>query len=207
VGTSGDSATQWLQELKRGNREAARELWQRYARRMNDVARARLRTAKHGGFDEEDVTLSAFDNFCRAVQTGRYEDLEGSDGLWQLLATFTLRKANDRLKGEAAEKRGGPELLSDQPRTFRGGADSRLEKIPTRELGPESAALMAEECSRLFSLLDDPELESLVLLKLEGHTNDEIAERLGYTRRTIQRMLNIVRNHWKDERAASRLDG
>ncbi|MDB5384849.1 MAG: hypothetical protein JWM11_495, partial [Planctomycetaceae bacterium] len=56
---------------------------------MNHVARARLRRAKHGGFDEEDVTLSAFDNFCRAVQTGRYEDLEGSDGLWQLLATFT----------------------------------------------------------------------------------------------------------------------
>lgn len=207
MATSGDSATQWLHELKRGNRDAARELWQRYARRMNHVARARLRRAKHGGFDEEDVTLSAFDNFCRAVQTGRYEDLEGSEGLWQLLATYTLRKANDRLKGEAAEKRGGPEHSSDQSRTFQGGADSRLEKIPARELGPESAALMAEECSRLFSLLDDPELESLVILKLDGHTNDEIAERLGYTRRTIQRMLNIVRDLWKEEQASSKLDG
>jgi RNA polymerase sigma-70 factor (ECF subfamily) len=206
VATSSDSATRWLRELKQGNREAARELWQRYSHRMDHVARARLRHARHGGFDEEDVTLSAFDNFCRAVETGRYQDLEGSDELWHLLVTFTLRKANDRLKGEAAEKRGGQAHSANQTQTFEGGADSRLEKIPTRDLGPESAALMAEECSRLLSLLNDPELESLVLLKLEGHTNDEIAARLGYNRRTIQRMLNIVRELWKDESASARLD-
>lgn len=199
--TTNDSAVMWLQELKRGNREAAAALWDRYSRRMNQLARARLRTAKHGGFDEEDVTLSAFDNFCRAVSEGRYQDLEGSDGLWHLLATFTLRKANDRLKNEAAEKRGGSQVTPHSLHTYLGGADSRLDKMPTRELGPESAALMAEECSRLLAILKDPELESLVMLKLEGYSNDEIAERLGYTRRTIQRMLNLVRDAWKDQGA------
>ena len=197
--TGSESAILWLQELKRGNRDAARGLWDRYSRRMNQLAKARLRTAKHGGFDEEDVTLSAFENFCRAVEEGRYSELDSSDGLWHLLATFTLRKANDRLKVEAAEKRGGGEAAPHDMHTYQGGADSRLDKIPTKELGPESAALMAEECSRLLSILNDPELESLVMLKLEGLTNDEIAERLGYTRRTIQRMLNLVRDAWKDQ--------
>lgn len=195
-----DSVTLWLHLLKQGNRDAARELWERYAHRMNQVARNRLRHEKHGGFDEEDVTLSAFENFCRAVQTGRYADLEGSDSLWQLLATFTLRKASDRLKGEAAEKRGGTQASGQEIRTYQGGDDSRLEKIPTREMGPETAALIAEECSQLFRLLDDSELESLVVLKLEGFTNDEIAEHLGYTRRTIQRMLKNIRDLWKHER-------
>lgn len=198
-----ESVILWLHELKRGNRDAARGLWDRYSRRMNQLAKARLRTAKHGGFDEEDVTLSAFENFCRAVEEGRYNECDSSDGLWHLLATFTLRKANDRLKIEAAEKRGGGETAPHDRHTYQGGADSRLDKIPTRELGPESAALMAEECSRLLSILNDPELESLVMLKLEGHTNDEIAERLGYTRRTIQRMLNLVRDAWKDQAGAN----
>lgn len=197
--TNSESVVLWLQELKQGNRNAANALWDRYSRRMNQLAKARLRTAKHGGFDEEDVTLSAFENFCRAIQDGRYSELDGSEGLWHLLATFTLRKANDRLKVEAAEKRGGNQETPHDVHTYLGGADSRLDKMPTKELGPESAALMAEECTRLLSLLNDPELESLVMLKLEGYTNDEIAERLGYTRRTIQRMLNLVRDAWKDQ--------
>ena len=195
--TNTESVILWLRDLKQGNREAARGLWDRYSRRMNQLARARLKTAKHGGFDEEDVTLSAFENFCRAVEEGRYNELDTCDGLWHLLATFTLRKANDRLKLEAAEKRGGGEAQVQDLHIYQGGADSRLEKIPTRELGPETAALMAEECTRLLARLNDPDLEALVMLKLEGHTNDEIAEQLGYTRRTIQRMLNLVRNAWK----------
>jgi len=199
-----DSVTRWLHELKRGNRDAARELWERYAHRMNQVGRGRLRHARHGGFDEEDVTLSAFENFCRAVRGGRYQDLEGGESLWQILATFTLRKANDRLKGETAEKRGGNDRESTGTRTFLGGGDSRLEKLPTRETGPETAAIIADECSRLFMILDDPDLETLVLLKLDGFTNDEAAEQLGYTRRTIQRMLNNVREVWTTEQQTSK---
>lgn len=198
---SGESIELWLHELKRGNRDAARQLWERYSVRMNHLARSRLRGGVHGGFDEEDVTLSAFENFCRAVQEGRYQELEGSEGLWQLLATYTLRKANDRLKGEAAEKRGGGPDGQGRIQTFSAGGDSRLEKIPGRELGPESALLLAEEFSRLLSLLNDPELETLALLRLEGYTNDEIAEKLGYTRRTIQRMLNLVRDIWSQEQS------
>ena len=38
---------------------------------------------------------------------------------------------------------------------------------------------------------------SLALWKLEGYTNDEIAGLMGYTRRTIQRMLAVIRQSWE----------
>ena len=50
-----------------------------------------------------------------------------------------------------------------------------------------------------LSKLDDEELEQVALRKLDGFTNDEVAERLGYSRRTIQRMLNVIRKCWEEE--------
>lgn len=47
--------------------------------------------------------------------------------------------------------------------------------------------------------LNDPDLERLVVLKLDGHANDEIAVCMGFTRRTIQRMLSLIRVVWQAE--------
>ena len=59
--------------------------------------------------------------------------------------------------------------------------------------------MMSEECRRLLRVLNDPELEGVVLLKLEGFSNDEIAKQFGYSRRTIQRMLALIRDLWSQE--------
>ena len=44
--------------------------------------------------------------------------------------------------------------------------------------------------------LGDPALEEMVLLKLEGYSNVEIAGKMQYSRRTIQRMLELVKDIW-----------
>jgi hypothetical protein len=35
--------------------------------------------------------------------------------------------------------------------------------------------------------------------KLEGYTNDEIAARLGCVRRSVERMLQLIRHLWQEE--------
>jgi transposase len=60
---------------------------------------------------------------------------------------------------------------------------------------------MAEECKLLLESLRDEELEKVVIWKLEGSTNDEIAEALGYSKRTIQRMVGNIREVWARIRA------
>ena len=64
--------TALLFRLKDGEGEAARRLWEAYYGRRVDLAQARLRGAPRGIADEEDVALSAFDNFCRAAGAGRF---------------------------------------------------------------------------------------------------------------------------------------
>lgn len=68
-----------------------------------------------------------------------------------------------------------------------------------REPTPEVADRMQSECERLLDLLNDENLRSLALLKLEGYTNEEIAVQLGCARRTVQRRLSLIQEIWSQE--------
>ena len=196
MNNDGSSVIVLVERLKKGDPEAARQIWERYSQRMMQLARARLRHRPQPGFDEEDVTLSAFDAFCRAMQKGQYFN-DDRHNLWGLLATFTIRKLNDQLRSEGAAKRQGDVPLSDAAGD---GQRLILDAIPAPIDGPLSNAILADEYARLFGRLKDSKLEQVAVLKLEGYNNSEIADRLGYTRRTIQRMLNLIRMLWQDEK-------
>jgi len=70
-----------------------------------------------------------------------------------------------------------------------------LGDMPTPEMG----VLAAEECQRLLSLLPDDSLQEIALAKLEGYTNEEIAERLHCAPRTVERKLGKIREAWELE--------
>jgi RNA polymerase sigma factor (sigma-70 family) len=197
--TMDGSVTAWFHSLEEGDRDAAERLWERFARRLIDLARQRLGQKARHGSDEEDVVLSAFDSFCRATEAGRFPQLEDRDGLWQLLVTITLRKVHDQVQHAQRQKRGGGAVLREADLA---GSQPSLDQIMSVEPSPELAAEMAEQCQRLLGLLDDDELRSIALLKMEGYTNHEIADQLGCARRTVQRRINLIKNQWEAETAS-----
>ncbi len=128
--------------------------------------------------DEEDVALSAFDSFCRLASDGRFPKLEGRDDLWRLLVTITARKANAHVQHELRHKRGGGRTLDEA--ALRGADDDfGLAAIAGYEPTPAFAAEVADELDRLLGMLGDDVLRQVALLRMEGHANEEIAERLG----------------------------
>jgi DNA-directed RNA polymerase specialized sigma24 family protein len=191
------SITLWFGYLQAGNRQAAQELWQRFARRLTVLARARLRGAPRRAADEEDAVLSAFDSFCRAAEQGRYRQLQDRSELWNLLVTITVRKVSDQIAHEQRHKRGGGAVLTEAE--LGGGSAGGLEDILAREPTPQLAAEMAEECQRLLDLLRDPDLRAIALFKMEGFTNQEIARKLNCARSTIQRRLDLIQARWEQE--------
>ena len=87
------SITRWLQMLQDGDHTAARQLWDRFCRRLQQLIRRETAPWLTGGtYDAEDVALSAFAQFCQALQAGNYPDLHGREEMWRLLATMTMRK-------------------------------------------------------------------------------------------------------------------
>jgi DNA-directed RNA polymerase specialized sigma24 family protein len=59
--------------------------------------------------------------------------------------------------------------------------------------------MMAEECRRLLDGLGDDALREVAVARMEGYTNDEIADRLGCARRTVARRLDLIRKTWMTE--------
>ena len=186
-------------ELVARNREAAQALWLRFASRLIGLARARLREAPRRAADEEDAVLSAFDSFCRGAEQGRFPDVQDRGDLWNLLVAITVRKVSDQVHHEKRQKRGGGAVLGEADLALASGADRAFDNIIGSGPTPQLAAEMAEQCHRLLELPRDEDLRSIALLKMEGYTNDEIADRLDCVRSTVQRKLNLIRCRWEQE--------
>ena len=58
---------------------------------------------------------------------------------------------------------------------------------------------MDEQYSDLMARLRNDTLRSVVQWKMEGYTNEDIAEILGVSVRTVGRKLGMVRMTWAEE--------
>src|SRR5271157_689985 len=201
----GGSVTRWIGDLKAGDPEAARALWERYFDRLVRLARKRLSRRAGGVEDEEDAALSAFDSFCAGLARGRFTELGDRDDLWKLLVVITARKAAARVDRRRTLKRGGAWNRVDEAHLGSGtgsmAAEGLLAQLVAQEPTPEFAAMVAEETRLLLGRLEDEQLRQIALDRMEGYTTDEIAERLGCARRTVARRLDLIRQIWSDESA------
>lgn len=180
-----DSVTRWIAAVRHGDSVAASQLWERYFCQLMRQAKLRMPGLGKSTYDEEDAAISTFHVLCKRLQEGQYENLAGRQELWQLMLTVLIRKIGRRAKYEGAAKRSG----------LRPG----MNVDPVDDMPSATTEEVSQECFDLIASLKDPHLEQVALLKFEGYTNEEIAEKLNRTRRTVQRMLNLIRELWQEE--------
>lgn len=188
------SITTWIGLLREGDGHAAQQLWERYFARLVEFAQRRLRGTCRRSGDEEDVALSAFHSFFRAAD--RFPRLNDRDDLWQILVMLTARKASQERRRQRSLKRGG--RVGEEGRLCPVAPEApELDEIVGSEPSPEFAAMLAEQFQVLLEALPDDELRGVARLKLDGHTNPEIATALGCSLRTVERKLMLVRGFWE----------
>jgi RNA polymerase sigma factor (sigma-70 family) len=182
--TSSQQITHWLNQLKVGDHDSVEPLMEHYFQRLIHLASSRLKgRSSLQGYDE-DVALSAFKSLCHGVQVGKFNKLDNRDDLWRLLVVLTVRKAVDLTRRASARKEQCDMedigyLLSGEPT-------------------PELAAQIADEVSQWLEHLKDDELRRIAMLRVEGHTAQEIADELGCVVRTVERKLQRIRRCWEE---------
>ncbi|MCC6492607.1 MAG: RNA polymerase subunit sigma-70 [Pirellulales bacterium] len=188
------SVTHWLQLAADDDSTAQQQLWNRYFARLAALARARITGAPQRVADEEDVVLSAFNSFFSGARAGRFPELHDRTGLWPLLVKITARKAINQVKRQQAKKRSSSaqEAVCD------------MAQLVGSEPTPQFAMEVAEKVERLLRPLDD-QLRTVAVMKLEGFSNAEIADRLGVVERSVERKLARIRLEWTD--AADQVSG
>ena len=187
------SVTHWLGQLKAGDHAAAQELWQRYFGRLVGLADKILPRQARRAADAEDAALSALASFCRCAQLGRFPQLLDREDLWQVLVVLTACKAHHPAAYAQAQKCGGRPADTPPSGAETADGEAALDQIFSREPTPEFAAQVAEEYQRLLDRLEDDQLRRVVIWKMEGYTNEEIAAKLGRTPRSIGRKLALIR--------------
>ena len=185
--SSPGSITVYLDQLRDGNPDAIRHLWKRYFERLIRLARGRLRSIPGLAAYDEDVALNAMASFFRAVEHGRFPDLRDRTDLWHILLMLTHRKAHALRRRKRL-----PVLASAE------AAEEILGALSCEPTAKEAIEI-AEECEHRLDLLKDSTLRRVALWKLEGFSNEEIAERLGCVPRTVERKLHAIRDIWKKE--------
>ncbi len=190
----------WVRKLAAGDDAAAVEFWKRYGHRLERVAEGQLAIKLQRRVGPDDVVQSACRTFFRRLQDGQFE-LADSRALWRLLCAITLMKARKQARFHQREKRG---LSVEQALE---GSDEDAPGSDPASAGPNPAEEVEfeEVLQQLFATLDEEE-QSFVQLKLEQHTNREIAEKLKCSERTVFRILNRVQARMKQVLDSQSLD-
>ncbi len=188
------SVTHFFRELRCGDADAARKLWERFFPRLLALARKTLAGRPQRVADADDAVQSAFATFYQRVRRGEFgEDLDRDD-LWNLLGVITVRKSLKQAGREKAQKRGSGQVLGEEAIAGPDGTPLRLDSLPG-QLAAGDFDLHTEEL--LLSL--NEELRTFALLRLMGFQNREIAENLDCTERKVERKLQLIRVKWERE--------
>jgi RNA polymerase sigma factor (sigma-70 family) len=192
------SVTFEIGQLKSGEEDAARQLWDRYYHRLVGLARMKLGDSSRRAMDEDDVVQNAFNSFCRDARAGRFPDLRDRESLWCLLAEITARKAANQRKHEARAKRGGGRSVNGTQPANAETSHFELLQIIEGEPSPEDASVFVSELARFMDALDDPRHRLILLWKLEERTNPEIARHLDCSLSTVEREVRSIRKRLQE---------
>jgi RNA polymerase sigma factor (sigma-70 family) len=181
--TSSPSIKQIVVRWQAGEQAAATELFQRYSRRLWELATAQIDRQLERRVDADDILQSVFRTFFRRSAEGEYT-FDHSGALWQLLVTITLNKIRKQATRHRTKKR-------DFRREISLDGDDLSPEAVAHDPSVEEAEALLDEMRFAVAELEPPEPEILHLC-MEGHTPLEIANRLGWTRWRVRRVLDRI---------------
>jgi RNA polymerase sigma-70 factor (ECF subfamily) len=175
----------FLERIRAGDEEAARELLTRYEAEVRLVVRRQLPRLLRSRFDSLDFLQSVWGSFFRRVQTGP-ADFEDSRHLVAFLARAAKNKVIDEYRRAASRKQ---DMSREEPLW---GDGARPKDVPGDLDSPSEIAQAREVFGRLQALLPE-ERRTILDLKAEGLSSRDIGERLGISERTVQRVIEDLR--------------
>ena len=177
------TSQQLLARYRAGDSRAEVEIFDRYVRRLIELARQRISPQLARRIDPDDVVQSAYRSFFVHAWDGDFV-LQRAGDLWRLLAGITLNKLHGQIERHTAQRR---TVAREQEAV--GGGDRNL---AAAEPSPAEAAGLAEQLQRIMQQLNAVERQVLEM-RLQGSTIAEIADSIDRSQRTVRRLLDKLR--------------
>jgi len=190
----GDDLPGFLARIRAGDEAAARDLLARYEPEVRLVVRRQLPKLLRSRFDSLDFLQSVWGSFFRRVRTGP-ADFEDARHLVAFLARAAKNKVIDEYRRAASQKQD-----KRREESLAGPEGGRAGDLADGGASPGALAEAHEAFSRLRDLL--PEGRHAILeLKARGLSSREVGQRLGMSERTVQRVIEDLRQRAGQEPA------
>lgn len=168
-----------LGQWKLGDQEAAVQLYSRYVEKLLSLIQRNIARRFASRFDADDVFQSAFRTFFGRVADGRLE-VSGHDDVWKILMSIALCKVRNQVKFHDADKRRVGQTASNHELLELLGEPSEQDAVDVADL--------IEGVIRSL----DPQVARTMNMILAGQSQDEIANELGVTTRSVRRYRDQI---------------
>lgn len=143
----------------------------------------------------ESKAISAMRSLMTGLQKGRFGELSDESGLLRLLITIATRKCRDAQRAHFALSRGGGRLVRPSDYADEDSPEDCLDQLGRIMETPLFEVEMKERCERLMSMLSARD-QVIAQKRLEGYTEEEIADLIGMARRSVQLHIDKIRRTW-----------
>ncbi len=182
-----------IERCRRGDQDAARDLFDAYVERLLPLARRRISQRLASRVDAEDIVQSVFRTFFARLKDDRFE-ISSQDDLFRLLVRITVHKTLRQIAHHKAAKR--------DPSLETGHSDSTHEELLqllSSEPTPEATVSFLDQLEHFMAQLPQED-RGILELRMEGYSTDEIAKKLGSYDRKVRRVLERIREVAEHER-------
>jgi RNA polymerase sigma-70 factor, ECF subfamily len=173
--------------FRQGNQDAARQIVDRYLDRLLTLARRRISQRLSSRVDPEDIVQSVFRTFFVRLKEGQFV-FDDQDDLCKLLMRITLHKTLRQVAFHKAAKR-DPNLETPHGEHHQEQLMALFDQEPTQE----ATVAFLDQLEHFLAQLRPQEREILEM-RLQGHSNEDIASKLGIYDRKIRRVIEHVRD-------------
>lgn len=196
----GNDLRRFLDRIKAGDDEAARELLGRYEAEVRLVVRRQLPRLLRSRFDSLDFLQSVWGSFFRRMRGGDGPaDFEDSRHLVAFLAKAAKNKVIDEYRRAGSQKQ---DMHREEPLWVDG---QRPRDVPGNEDSPSEVAEAREALTRLRELMPE-DRHAIIELKAQGLSSRDVGDRLGISERTVQRVIEDLRKRVDADQESDPLD-
>ena len=107
---------------------------------------------------------------------------------------------NAHLRFQTRQKRGGGAVRGES--VFMHEDDSRkspgIGGVSDQSMTADLNVELEEACNALLDQLPDAQLRQIAVMRMDGFLVDEIADRLGLSKRATERRLQLIRRTWSE---------
>lgn len=182
---SEDDLNDTIAGLRSADPRRLEQFWARFGPLLQNLADKNLSPGIKRRLGPEDVAQSACRSFLRRAREGEYH-FDDADSLWRLLCAITLTKVREKTRFHMRQKRGVQ---------FEAGHDGTGDAT-AGSADPAQVAEFNDFLAAVLASLDEEE-RIMLELRLQNCTQEEIAERLGCSERTVRRILKRVQGNFE----------